>query len=248
MKNPNEVTAFVSMSTGRRSINLSDARKRSKFRKPATTCSSQEQIRAAVEGFAVARNTGSIRATLTPSGDATGRMILELCDLRPESSNSPSEMQDLEYSPSQGSVGPISDSPKHPVRKVEQQFLEENARSNEELATILSQSDMLSLTALAGISGWSREEILSMQENGDLLALRGVSARCKYPEWQLVRRGGKMRVLEGVSEVLEALGGDMWASYNLLTSELPDSGKIAWKVLQNGDLNDVLDLISIEEA
>ncbi len=200
----------------------------------------KDAIRAAVEGFAKARNTGNVSVSFRPDEDRAGHFEVNIIDLS-EKSSVPV-------------VSTLTDEVEEPIQDVLQEFdleevseitAEEQIRSNEEIASILSGPEMMSVLEFADAMNLSRQEIEDLLERDLVIGLRGVSRRYKFPRWQFRAVGLHRRILDGVEELLGLSEGDHWAVYNFLITSGSGTKQPMWTLLDGDRKDEIVQMFAV---
>ncbi len=115
---------------------------------------------------------------------------------------------------------------------------EARARGEQRVAEILTGPEMLSAEAFSRYIGVSREGIRLKLRRREVLGLSGAKRGIRYPQWQVTENG---KLLPGLQELFDRLGGEPWSVYRFLLQHHPElGGETALAVLRKGEREPVL--------
>lgn len=203
-----------------------------------------EALRATVEGFARACNTGNVEVSFTPGdGDLFTVNIIDLSRENESSQDAPDLMTEaetlLETEMETEALSHTVQEGDEYVDGLVKRVEEEQIRTNEEIADMLSLPEMLTARDFAQKMGISQADVEEMREHQEIIGLRGVSRRYKYPIWQIRSVGLNRRILDGISEMLEMADGDAWGVYNFLITHGPDTKRPMYALLESNRRQEV---------
>jgi hypothetical protein len=96
---------------------------------------------------------------------------------------------------------------------LDQALVEARARGTTRVAEILRSPEMVTAREFGALIGASHETVNQKRKSGEVLALEGATRGLRYPKWQVTADG---RLLPGLSDLFEALGGQPWTVYRFL--------------------------------
>jgi hypothetical protein len=113
--------------------------------------------------------------------------------------------------------------------------------TGDELEAAIDIAATLSSDEIAKRLNTNRETIKQWRAAGRLLGVEGAKRGVRYPVAQV---GKNLAPLEGIKEVLEAMGGDAWEAWRFLAGEIDElEGKTGFDVLRSGGMDDLLEVI-----
>lgn len=114
--------------------------------------------------------------------------------------------------------------------------------SQAEEASISDRNGLLSSDEISKLLGVSRQTINRWRDAGKLLGFAIAKRGYRYPREQIGARG---KPLEGLDRIIEQFGGDHWAAWRFLVSELPElDGKTGLDTISSGDIDALLNVIA----